>query len=805
MKGWREYFNPGTDAKRSEYPYPYGTMIKEYMQWNNLEDTVTDGVDKIIAYSNHRWKGDEDINMKVIPRVFLVWVEPWHGGIPQDPSNKDDVNGWHWPSDMVPEYDSPYREIPDRPGFAYVPAKDSLVTIKGGYFDSNFKFRVQNLVKKLGEAWDNDPRVAYVEMGIIGEWGEQHDPDISTFWLPHEEAKHFANRTWVPGIEKVLGDAFTKAFKNKKVMVRYAYEFKDYDFGIYWDSWAIDEEINRGYNAILGLGDRWKTEPIGGEITWNWGSLKADGFKNLEDCVNNDKARKLIIKQIRNLHCNHLGGITWADFHNDKFADNAALIQKALGYRYVISKCSYPNVIKSNKDFNVSFEVTNTGSSPFYYKWPVQLELLDKNTHEIVWRDTFDTDIRNWMPGEKWDSTSNKYIIPPQKIDIKGSFKIDDSVEDGTYVLALSILDPAGMLPSVRFANINYFNGGFTPLCYIGVNEKESESLIPDALFDDPQKDTMLHYVLKPAKTVIFDTDLGNDVDDVLALQMLLNYEKEGKVNLKGITISKSNLKSVEFVDGYCRFNNRNHIPIGYVYNGCCPDDNTYLDPTINAVYKGKKILHPKCLRTDSLPVAYKLMRKLLVSQPDSSVVVISTGPLTNLARLLESEPDEISPENGSQLVSQKVSKICLMGGDYVSKDPEWNIKSDIHSAQIVFDKCPVPLVASGYEIGNQILFPHEVIMNDLGNPDSNPLCIAYVNYMKMPYDRQCWDLTTVLDAVEGDKNYFSYSPSGNITVTDSGVTTLKVSKTGKQKVLVLRDAKQIENVKETLVDRVIK
>ena len=90
---------------------------------------------------------------------------------------------------------------------------------------------MKKLIKKLGEAWDNDPRVAYVEMGLIGEWGEHHDPDISTVFPPHYQPNHVAGRTWIPGIEKVLGDAFTEAFKNKKVMVRYAYEFTDYEFG----------------------------------------------------------------------------------------------------------------------------------------------------------------------------------------------------------------------------------------------------------------------------------------------------------------------------------------------------------------------------------------------------------------------------------------------------------------------------------------------------------------------------------------------------------------------------------------------
>ena len=73
------------------------------MQWNMIEDDANDGVDKIIAYSNHRWKGVEDINVKVIPRVFLVWLEPWHGGKPKDPTNPDDLTGWHWPKGIDPE------------------------------------------------------------------------------------------------------------------------------------------------------------------------------------------------------------------------------------------------------------------------------------------------------------------------------------------------------------------------------------------------------------------------------------------------------------------------------------------------------------------------------------------------------------------------------------------------------------------------------------------------------------------------------------------------------------------------------
>ena len=97
MKGLREFFGPGYDTKRSGYPLPYGSIIKEYMQWNMMEKLETDDVDKVIQYSNHRWEGVEDINMKVIPRPFIVWMEKYEGGYPKNTytDNPDDLNGWH--------------------------------------------------------------------------------------------------------------------------------------------------------------------------------------------------------------------------------------------------------------------------------------------------------------------------------------------------------------------------------------------------------------------------------------------------------------------------------------------------------------------------------------------------------------------------------------------------------------------------------------------------------------------------------------------------------------------------------------
>ncbi len=479
LKGMREFFGPGYDARRAEYPYPFGSMIKEYMQWNMMESVATDGVDKVIAYSDHRWKGVEDINVKVIPRPYIVWIEPWEGGYAKNTytDNPDDLNGWHWPSDI--------------PGETYSPDPNTPIT--GGYFDPSFQERVEKLVAKLGEAWDDDPRVAYIEMGLIGEWGEHHDPNITTYWNPHLQPNHVANRTWIPGIEKTLGDAFRKAFKNKKVMIRYAYDFKDYEFGVYWDSWAIDEEDVRGYGEMKKLGDRWKTQVIGGEVTWNWGSLNK--YPTLEKVLENDRDRKKIIDQIRELHGNHLGGVTWANFNDQTFFANVSNVQKALGYRFMINEFKYPVRIDSGEPFEVSFKVTNTGSSPFYYDWPVEIALIDVQTHEKVWGRTLDgVKISQWMPGDGWDGA--RYATPAPENPVTATLNVDVPLSAGKYAITIAILDPAGMLPSARFAVRNYFNGGRHPMGYVGVDGDIDTYAIKDQPFHDIQGDRSLKYTL---------------------------------------------------------------------------------------------------------------------------------------------------------------------------------------------------------------------------------------------------------------------------------------------------------------------
>lgn len=298
---------------------------------------------------------------------------------------------------------------------------------------------------------------------------------------------------------------------------------------------------------------------------------------------------------------------------------------------------------------------------------------------------------------------------------------------------------------------------------------------------------------------IIFDTDIGNDIDDVLALQMLFNYEKKDIVDILCVTISKNNPYAIEYLDGYCRLNDRDNMPVGFAYDGVNPEDHKYLRPTLDTIIDGKKILEPKRTIDNGIPEGYKLIREVLAQQEDKSVVFIAVGPETNLSRLLDSEPDEFSELGGRELVEQKVKFLSVMGGLYGNEFdfPEWNIIQDLEASQNVFENWPTEIVASGWELGNKLLYPHQNILNDFES--DHPLSVSYKIYDNMPYDRQTWDLTSVLYAIEPDSNFFNLSDRGVIRIDEEGHSLFVPSQQGRHQYLTINE-NQIERTLDAIV-----
>ncbi len=300
---------------------------------------------------------------------------------------------------------------------------------------------------------------------------------------------------------------------------------------------------------------------------------------------------------------------------------------------------------------------------------------------------------------------------------------------------------------------------------------------------------------------LIFDTDMGNDVDDALALAMIHALESRGECSLLAVTLTKDHPLSAAYVDAVNQFYGRGDIPVGLVVDGVTPEAGKFLP--LAAVKDGAKLRYPnRYADGERAPDATSVLREVLAAQPDQSVVIAQVGFSTNMARLLDSPPDSFSALNGRELVSQKVRRLLVMAGYFGksnTKHSDFNVARDITSAQKLANQWPTPIDYSGTEVGGNIKYPAESIQQDYDYAVHHPVVEAYELYKPMPYDRSTWDLTSVIQAVRPTRGYFGLSSPGRVSIDDDGVTHFEEDEKGLHRYFTIT-RQQVLRVKEAFI-----
>jgi inosine-uridine nucleoside N-ribohydrolase len=280
---------------------------------------------------------------------------------------------------------------------------------------------------------------------------------------------------------------------------------------------------------------------------------------------------------------------------------------------------------------------------------------------------------------------------------------------------------------------------------------------------------------------LILDTDIGNDVDDALALAMIHSLENRAEVRLLAVTITKDNRAAAPFVDLVNTFYGRPDIPIGVVHNGKTPEDAPMLNVPAERRNASGKYVYPRHITDGSqCPEAVQLLTRILSEQPDHSVTIAQIGFSTNLARLIKAP-------GGRDLVQHKVAVLCLMAGNFARPQPEFNAYTDPEAAAALFKDWPTPMVFSGFEIGLAITFPYQSIQKDFAWAENHPVAEAYRIYVGKPEDHPNWDSTAVLQAIRPDRGYFNLSAPGRVSLGPENVTVFTPDPNGNCRYLILK------------------
>jgi inosine-uridine nucleoside N-ribohydrolase len=179
---------------------------------------------------------------------------------------------------------------------------------------------------------------------------------------------------------------------------------------------------------------------------------------------------------------------------------------------------------------------------------------------------------------------------------------------------------------------------------------------------------------------VIIDTDIGDDIDDALALALAL---QSPELDVRAVTTV------IDDTDDRTRLAwkelglyGRHDIPVG---TGA---SEPLLDPRHTPHSPQFQVLTD----ADTVPAAaHRRAADLIIDTLMASprpITLVPIGPLTNIALALKSEP-RIKP---------KIQRIVLMGGAYRMLYQEYNIWRDRVAAEIVFSS-GVPITAVGLDV----------------------------------------------------------------------------------------------------------
>jgi pyrimidine-specific ribonucleoside hydrolase len=292
---------------------------------------------------------------------------------------------------------------------------------------------------------------------------------------------------------------------------------------------------------------------------------------------------------------------------------------------------------------------------------------------------------------------------------------------------------------------------------------------------------------------IILDTDMGPDYDDVGALAFLHAMADSGRAEiLATIACNKHELvaPSIDVINTYF---GRPGIPVGAPKTaGVNLGSSQHWADSIVAKY-------PHILKsTDDAADAVSVYRKILSEQPDKSVTIVTIGFLTNLNNLLNSQPDDISPLSGKELVLKKVTGLVSMAGKFPSGS-EFNVYMDSTASINVFNNWPGEIIFTGFEIGWEIRTGLRLMKSDVKNsPVKDVFRISIPLSAEDKDGRMSWDETAVLIAVYGTNGFFD-TVRGRIIVNPDGSNSWEDNSEGKhlyvkQKMEVSEMATFIEN-----------
>ena len=236
----------------------------------------------------------------------------------------------------------------------------------------------------------------------------------------------------------------------------------------------------------------------------------------------------------------------------------------------------------------------------------------------------------------------------------------------------------------------------------------------------------------------ILDTDWWTDCDDAVAVRLLCNAHRLGKVEILGININACMPNSIPSLDVFTRDCGVN-VPLGIDHSATDFEGIPSYQDHLAAVRKVER-------QNGDVPDGVDFYLKLLSNAEDNSVEILSIGFTQVLAGLLKHPI-------GSGLVARKVKHLWIMAGKWDEQGgKEYNFYKNELTCRSGSELCAgwtSPITFLGFEVG-------ETVKTGAHLPDGDLLKQVLIDHGS-PNGRCSWDPMLIYLAITGSPEEAGY------------------------------------------------
>ena len=290
--------------------------------------------------------------------------------------------------------------------------------------DEVFLDALNKFVAALGERYNGNENIAFVDILSFGNYGEQH-----LFGIEVDES-NYATKKLISAdfLKERYIRPYMEAFPDTMLVNPWGVE--DYD-QMYIELFESGVTVRRDgickyTNGLDVLASAYGKLPVIFEFAGNY----KDDIKNGTE----DKFNKMLEEAIQ------IAKPSYIELDNDWYEKNPEYLKdlaNRMGYYFRLKKAQYTKNINKNKQTKISLTFKNDGVAPIYENCEVYVGLLGSDG-EVVKQYLTEINPKTFMPGE----------LNKQEINIKF-----DNIESGTYTLAVGFMLKGEKNPSIKLGS----------------------------------------------------------------------------------------------------------------------------------------------------------------------------------------------------------------------------------------------------------------------------------------------------------------------------------------------------------------